>query len=174
MRNKLKKVLVVVMAFALLFGVVGVPAQSVQAASKLKKTDFKFTVKNKKYRKGMNNIIKYDDVHGWSYYYLGTSGDYEKEKGRIKTKRGIILGDTKKKVFKKYGKVSLKHLNGTFDGKRHLYHSLFTYDSETFDSLSNSKFAGYKYKKNGNTYRLLFFFDDDDRVKCILASANII
>ena len=47
-------------------------------------------------------------------------------------------------------------------------------DEDFFDFISEDKCAQYIYKKNKCKYRLIFFFDDDtDRVKCILAGANL-
>lgn len=102
MKNTLKKVMVAVMAFALLVGAVSVPTQQAQAASKLTKADFKFTGM---YKSSANKVIKKSRKKGSEYFLscIDITGESAPKKC-IKTKRGITLGSTKASVLKKYGK----------------------------------------------------------------------
>lgn len=166
MKQRLKQVLAAVLIMSLAFGVALVaPGITAQAASKkLTKADFKF---KGKYKSILNEVIETPKQWGWAYSNII---DEKNPKKCIKTNRGITLTSTKKQVFKKYGKVSLKKL----DTKSKLYKRMKKSDVD-YDGLKlfkNSKCAAYTYKSGSNTYQLYFFFDEDNKVNCILACKN--
>lgn len=177
MKNKLKKVMVSVLTFALLLGVVAVPSQQAQAKAKeLTKADFKFTGK---YASDCNSIIKSRD--GWKYAYANTVGEKAPKKC-IKTKRGITLTATKKQVFEKYGKVAVKKLAKSSTLFKDLKEDLKA-SKASYNMIKNEKYAVYSYEKHGsgsarrkatilNTYKLYFFFDKKDKVNTIIVSKD--
>lgn len=169
MKNTLKKVMVTVLAFALLVGAFAVPGQSALAAKKqsepkpLTKADFKFTGA---YKSLANEVIK--SGYDWHCRYINSIDEEEPEKC-IKTKRGITLNSTKKQVLKKYGKTSLKKLGK----KTKLYkENKKIMDSQEFKMIKKDKYAVYDYKSGSDTYYLYFFFNKDNKVELIIISKN--
>lgn len=160
MKQGLKRVLTVLLIMSLSFGV----ALTTQAAGKkLTKEDFKFTGK---YKSILNEVITRPEPWGFAY---ANNIDEKKPTKCIKTNRGITLTSTKKQVFKKYGKVSLKKL----DTKSKLYKRLKTsVSSDGLKLMRKSKYAAYTYKSGSNTYQLYFFFDTNNKVNCILVCKN--
>lgn len=177
MKNKLKKVMVSVLTFALLLGVVAVPSQQAQAKAKeLTEADFKFTGK---YASDFNPIIKHKN--GRSYSLTNTVGEKALKKC-IKTKRGITLTATKKQVFEKYGKVTVKKLAKSSTLFKDVKED-WKASKATYNMIKNQKYAVYSYEKHGsgsarrkatilNTYKLYFFFDKKDKVDTIIVSQD--
>ncbi len=163
MRNILKRVVAAIMTIALLMGGAIVSSQNAQAAGKLGKADFKFTGK---YKSNMNTIITLSS--DWGFQCVNTI-DEKQPKKCIKTKRGIILNSTKKKVISKYGKTSVKKLSK----KTRLYKA---YKKDVggagFKLIKNNKCAIYKFKSGSSKYQLYFFFDKKNKVNAIVAGKN--
>lgn len=166
MRNTLKKMMVVVMAFALLVGALAVPSQTAQAASKLTKADFKFTGM---YKSGLNKILK--SSYDWDFNFANIV-DEDAPKKCIKTKRGITLTATKKHVFKKYGNVSVKKLGKKTNLYKRCKKGECGVNSETFKLVKKDKCAVYQYKSGSDKYQLHFFFSSKNTVDMIIVSKN--
>lgn len=166
MKNMLKKVMVVVMAFTLLVGATAVPTQNAQAASEMKKADFKFTGK---YKSNMNAAIKrtYGVAYDIGYSYVNTNNEKAPKKC-IKTKRGITLNSTKEQVFKKYGEVTLEKLKKSSP----IYKGLKKDDKNAFNLIKNEQFAVYSYQYGYTGCDLFFFFDKKGKVNTIVAGKN--
>lgn len=163
MRNILKKGMVTTMTIALPMGGVIASSQNAQAAAKLRKADFKFTGK---YKSNMNTIITLSS--DWGFQCVNTI-DEKQPKKCIKTKRGIILNSTKKKVLSKYGKTSVKKLS-----KKTTFYKAYKKDvgGAGFKLIKENKCAVYKFKSGSNKYQLYFFFDKKNKVNAIVASKN--
>lgn len=173
MKNTLKKVMVCIMAFALLVGAVSAPAQQAQAASKLTKADFKFTGK---YKSNFNKVIKLPKS---KYYavYANTLGEKAPKKC-IKTKRGITLGSTKAQVQKKYGKntyaTKFKWEPAAVEKGYGFYWLIKKgMDKKAFNMVKNKTILQYTYEKNDNMYTLIFVFDKKNKVNTIIATEGI-
>lgn len=162
MKNILKKVMAGAMALALLAGALSVPP-SAQAASKLAKADFNFTGS---YKSNMNAIIK--SKSAWTFYAVDTINEKSPKKC-VKTKRGITLTSTKKQVFKKYGKASVKKL-----GKQTKLFKQFKKNAsaQSLKLVEKDKCAVYQYKSGSDKYQLHFFFDSKNKVEVIMVSKN--
>lgn len=163
MKNTFKKVMGTLMAVALLVGVLAVPTQKAQAASKLTKADFKFTGM---YKSDVNEV--FTTSYDWRYQLVNTIEE-SKPKKCIKTKRGIVLTSTKAQVFKKYGKVKLKKL-----GKNSALYKKYKKNGikNCFDLFKNEKCATYSYKSGSDTFKLYFFFDKKEKINTIIVTKN--
>lgn len=164
--------MVTVGAFALMAGLIWMPSQSAQAASALKKSDFKFTGK---YQSGMNAII--NSKKAWQYHVVNTINEKSPKKC-IRTKRGITLGSTKASVLKKYGKTE----PGTFKSSGAVESGGFydlmkkSMEKNTFKLIDKEKILQYWYydgKKNTN-YTIIFCFDKKNKVNSIIATKGIV
>lgn len=162
MKNILKKVMAGAMALALLAGVLSVSPQ-IQAASKLAKADFNFTGS---YKSNMNAIIK--SKAAWTFYAVDTINEKSPKKC-VKTKRGITLTSTKKQVFKKYGKASVKKL-----GRQTKLYKQFKKkaSAQSLKVVEKDKCAVYQYKSGSDKYQLHFFFDSKNKVEMIMVNKN--
>ena len=90
----------------------------------------------------------------------------EKPAKILKTYRGVVLGDTKKTVTKKYGNAKFKKVNCSTDR----FYSIILirgYTSAASLIKKCSYYVDYIYKKAANEYRLRFYFDKKNTIKTI-------
>lgn len=154
MKNTLKKVMVAVMAFALLAGVVTVPVQSAQAAKSLAKKD---VTKIKAKKGNVSPLAKYKKHHYAVAFYKKNNKNF---KGTL---RGIKINSTAKQVTKKYGsEVSIQKIQNTYEKQL----------------LKKMKISGVTKKcdlnvMNGDTYNsLVIYFNKKNKVKAVLVAKN--
>lgn len=158
--KKLKTLLATLLMIALVLPVC-CNFNTADAAAKLSKKDFKF---------GGNageNFYAVSAQYGWRWNGWGDLGESQPKK-LVKTKRGIRLLDSKKKVFKAYGKVTLKKSK-----KDNVYKEVVKQaDAGVKKQLNTCKYAEYSMKKGGDTYAIRFFFDNKDKVRIIIVLKN--
>ena len=163
MKNTLKKVMVVLMAFTLLFGASAVPAQQAQASvKKLTKND---VTKIKAKKGNVNPLAKYKKYTFAAAFYTKNNKNF---KGTL---RGIKINSTLKQVKKKYGNdISL----GTYalTGKS----PVLTTEKQLLKKMKISgatKCCRLSMSDNKNNYlELTIYFNKSNKVKAVVIGKN--
>ncbi len=169
-KRRFRGLMALLLALAVLTGV----AQSsttvtVEAASKLTKTDFKKSTG--KYR---FNFIKLSKNYQVYYQCINMVGETEKSDKVFQTSRKIHVESTKADVIKKYGKTQAKKVNV---GKDNVYYALKkTNDDPNAVSRKEIKkaktYLDYKITISGSEYRLRFYLDKNKKVNTIAYVQN--
>ncbi len=162
MRKMWKKTVAVVLAVGMLLGVSGT-TKTAEAAKKLGKKDFT-------YYTALNDELEMMKVNWLPLNFhsnLWTAKERKTPMGTkvkleevVKTKRGIVLGSSKAKVLKAYGKTKVQKT----DAKKTKAITCLAFENVSGTCLRQTKsYVSYKYKKN----MIYFFFDKSNKVNII-------
>ena len=143
-----------------------IPRYSVFAARTMSDEDF--TKMSGKYKVNFISDSSYDVS---SFHYANMIYEKKKPTKILKTYRGVTLGDSKKTVFRKYGKKSLKKVKYKSDN---LYYAFFEIDHDPSAYLLKrmANYVDYYYQKDSDEYRLRFYFDKNGIVRMIAYFKN--